>query len=65
MIGKKTSPLHKVESKNSLSLLLHDENDINCELTVEAMQQLQALGVVSSWGVSIYSADVAPKSCRN
>ena len=61
---QKTSPLHKVESKNSLSLLLHDENDINCELTVEAMQQLQALGVVSSWGVSVYSTDVALKAAE-
>ena len=61
---QRTSPLVKIESKNSLSLLLHDENDVNCELTVEAIQNLQTRGLVSSWGVSIYSVDAALKAAQ-
>ena len=56
---RETSPLLKIESKNSLSLLLHNENDINLQIIVEAIQQLQSQGFVSSWGVSIYSESVA------
>lgn len=61
---QRTSPLLKIESKNSLSLLLHNENDVNCELTVEAIQQFQARGLFSSWGVSIYSAAAALKAAE-
>ena len=61
---QRTSPLLKIESKNSLSLLLHDENDVNCRLTVEAVQQFQERGLVSSWGVSVYSADAALKAAE-
>ncbi|MDC0476549.1 aldo/keto reductase [Alphaproteobacteria bacterium] len=61
---QRTSPLLKIESKNSLSLLLHDENDVNCELTVEVMQQFQVRGLVSSWGVSIYSTGAALKAAE-
>ena len=61
---QRTSPLLKIDSKNSLSLLLHDENDVNCEVTVEAIQQFKARGFVSSWGVSIYSADAALKAAE-
>ena len=60
----KTSPLIKIESKNSLSLLLHDENEVNCKLAVEAIQHFQTQGLVSSWGVSIYSADAALKAAE-
>lgn len=61
---RRTSPLLKIESKNSLSLLLHNENDVNCRFIVEAIQQLQARGHVSSWGVSIYSAAAALKAAE-
>lgn len=59
---QRTSPLLRIESKNSLSLLLHNENEVNCEVTVDAIQQFQARGLVSSWGVSIYSAAAALKA---
>jgi len=60
----RTSPLLKIESKNSLSLLLHNENDINSKIIVEAIQQFQARGFVSSWGVSIYSERVAREAAE-
>ena len=44
------SSLFKIDSINSLSLLLHDEDDINSKTIVEAIQRFQARGFISSWG---------------
>ena len=60
----RTSPLLKIESKKSLSLLLHNENDINSTVIVEAIQQFQVRGFVSSWGVSLYSKRVAREAAE-
>lgn len=59
-----TSPLFKIETMNSLSLLLHNENDVNSKIIVEAIEQFQARGFISTWGVSVYSGHVARKAAE-
>ena len=52
----KKSPLFDV---GSLSILLHNENDIRSEVVVDSMERYQSRGVFASWGVSLYSAELA------
>ena len=57
----KKSPLLSIDSAGSVSLLIHNEDDVKSEIVVEAMQQFQAKGFFSSWGVSVYSEEIAVK----
>lgn len=55
------SPLINVETADSLSLLIHSENDVQLEIVVEALKQFQTRGFFSSWGVSVYSEEIVDK----
>ena len=58
------SPLLRVASAGSLSMLLHNQNDIFSEIVTDAIQRCQMQGFFSSWGVSAYSQKVAVKAAK-
>ena len=56
------SPLFDVNTANSISVLLHNEDDIRHTAVIDAIQKFQMKGYFSCWGVSVYSKAAAVES---
>lgn len=55
----KNNPLSKIAGLGSLSILLHEENDIYRDSVIENLERLKKQECFSCWGVSVYSEHAA------
>jgi aryl-alcohol dehydrogenase-like predicted oxidoreductase len=56
------SPLFDVGTPCTVSVLLHNEQDIRCKAVLDTIQKFQTQGYFSCWGVSVYSTEAALQS---